>query len=175
MNEMLAKMKAKMGETDNAMDLNVDDDLLELEEEVFGKKKSKKKKKNDDSIDLSDLEDEDIEIEEQPKKKERMNKKDLELDDDLAALEKEGLDDVEDDDSEKEEKKEIKKEIKQEEKNEGKNDIYQEKTEKIYHVVDRMKCISVLHKMKWNYVIKLLNIKLIINLMMKIFGKIKKL
>ena len=180
MNEMLAKMKAKMGETDNAMDLNVDDDLLELEEEVFGKKKSKKKKKNDDSIDLSDLEDEDIEIEEQPKKKERMNKKDLELDDDLAALEKEGLDDVEDDDSEKEEKKEIKKEIKQEEKkeikkevkkeekkeiknevkkeekkeikkeikqeekNEGKNDIYQEKTEKIYHVVDRMKCISVL-------------------------------
>ena len=45
---MLAKMKAKMGETDNAMDLNVDDDLLELEEEVFGKKKSKKKKKNDE-------------------------------------------------------------------------------------------------------------------------------
>ena len=42
---MLAKMKAKMGETDNAMDLNVDDELLELEEEVFGKKKSKKKKR----------------------------------------------------------------------------------------------------------------------------------
>ncbi len=187
---MLAKMKAKMAETDNAMDLNVDDDLLELEEEVFGKKKSKKKKKkkNDDSIDLSDLEDEDLEIEEKPKKKERINKKELELDDDLAALEKEGLDDVEDDDSEneqkqevkkeekkevkkeekkvikkeekkevkkeekkevkKEEKKEVKKEekkvIKKEEKEEEKNDKYQEKTEKIYHSIDKMKCISVL-------------------------------
>ena len=131
MDEMLAKMKAKMGETDNAMDLNVDDELLELEEEVFGKKKSKKKKKKkeDDSLDLSDLDDEDVE--EKPKKKERSNKKELELDDELAALEKEGFLDVEDDDSENEQKKEEKKEVKKEEKKEEKKELKKEEKKEV--------------------------------------------
>ena len=91
--EMLSKFKAQM-ENKNVMDLNVDDDLLELENEISGNKnkKAKKKKKNNDSLSLSDLED-DEEIDLKPKKKNRNIIEDVEL----AALEKEGIDDISDD------------------------------------------------------------------------------
>ncbi len=156
--EMLSKFKAQM-ENKNVMDLNVDDDLLELENEISGKnKKANKKKKNNDSLSLSDLED-DEEIDLKPKKKNR----DIIEDDDLAALEKEGLDDIsnDEDDNIKEDKKENKtkeknnnikeekinnkiEEKKEETLKEKVTDIYLEYTEKKYHNVERMKCLSVL-------------------------------
>jgi hypothetical protein len=156
--EMLSKFKEKM-ENKNVMDLNVDDDLLELENEISGKnKKANKKKKNNDSLSLSDLED-DEEIDLKPKKKNR----DIIEDDDLAALEKEGLDDIsnDEDDNIKEDKKENKtkeknnnikeekinnkiEEKKEETLKEKVTDIYLEYTEKKYHNVERMKCLSVL-------------------------------
>ena len=158
---ILAKMKAQM-EGQNPMDLNIDDDFSELEKEVFGVKKNtkKKKKKNDDDLSLSDLEDE---MEDKPEPKKRSKVKEID-DEDLLALEKEGLDDVssddDDDNNKKEEKKEIKKEVKKEIKKEEKIeikkeekkeipkenviDIYKEYTEKKYHNIDKMKCISVL-------------------------------
>ena len=157
--EMLSKFKAQM-DNKNVMDLNVDDDLLELENEISGNKnkKAKKKKKNNDSLSLSDLED-DEEIDLKPKKKNR----NIIEDDELAALEKEGLDDISDDEDDniKEEKKENKTKEKNNNINEEKinnkieekkeetlkekvTDIYLEYTEKKYHNVERMKCLSVL-------------------------------
>ena len=83
-------------------DLDVDDELAALEAEVTGgQKKQKKKKKEGDELSLSDLSEEE---EEKPDKKHEKHASD----NDLEALEKEGLDDLE----EEEEKPKTKQETK---------------------------------------------------------------
>ena len=79
-------------------DMDLDDELAALEAEMgVGKKKDKKKKKEGEELSLSDLSEEE---EANPAKKEKH-----ESDDDLAALEKEGLDDIDDEDEKPKEQK----------------------------------------------------------------------
>ena len=83
------------------VDMDVDDELAALEAEVHGgKPKGKKKKKDGDDLSLSDLSED--EEEQKPQKKHEKHASD----DDLAALEKEGFDDLED---EEEKPKQVKK------------------------------------------------------------------
>ena len=166
MEEMLNQFKYKM-EGKIPMNLDVDDDLKALENEL-GIKGEK-----DAFDDLDDLENE-INTKVVSNKKEKSNvkvKKDNieDLDDDLKELEDEGLDDISiSDDDEKpnlDNKLEIKKSLinsllensvrltKKKEVEEKKNikkeevekeDIYFENTEKKYHDINQMKCLSVL-------------------------------
>ena len=78
-------------------DIDLDDELAALEAEVGGgKKKEKKKKKEGDDLSLSDLSEE----EEEEKKPQKKHEKHA-SDDDLDALEKEGLDDLEEEEKPK--------------------------------------------------------------------------
>ena len=136
-------MKQIMAGGGGAAAADIDDELAALEEEVGGNKKG-----DDDG--LADLENE-LDDEEKGKTKPKQ-KKDA-LDDDLEALEKEGLDDV---DVEEEEKKPQKKpEVKKEppkpqpKKEVPKGpDLYPEKTEKMYHKIDNMTSLGALEKEK---------------------------
>ena len=136
-------MKQIMAGGGGAAAADIDDELAALEEEVGGNKKG-----DDDG--LADLENE-LDDEEKGKTKPKQ-KKDA-LDDDLDALEKEGLDDV---DVEEEEKKPQKKpEVKKEppkpqpKKEVPKGpDLYPEKTEKMYHKIDNMTSLGALEKEK---------------------------
>ena len=72
------------------VDMDVDDELAALEAEINGgQKKEQKKKKKGDELSLSDLSED--EEEKKPKKKHEKHASD----DDLAALENEGFDDIE--------------------------------------------------------------------------------
>ena len=166
MEEMLNQFKYKM-EGKIPMNLDVDDDLKALENEL-GIKGEK-----DALDDLDDLENE-INTKVVSNKKEKSNVKVKntnikDLDDNLKELEDEGLDDISiSDDDEKpnlDNKLEIKKSLinsllensvrltKKKEDEEKKNvkkdevekeDIYFENTEKKYHDINQMKCLSVL-------------------------------
>ena len=83
--------------------MDVEDELEALEREMNGGKKEKKKKKDGDDLSLSDLSDE----EEEGKKKASAPKHEKhDSDDALAALENEGLDDVEEEEKPKPKQKE---------------------------------------------------------------------
>ena len=150
--------------------MDVEDELEALEAEIAGEK-GKKKKKDGDDLSLSDLSDE--EDEKKPAAKQKHDS-----DDDLAALEKEGLDDEDLDDEEDEKpkqkpkdknplkpqpkpqpqqkppqqqinKQELAKAIQtKQEKNNGGVDLYPEKVEKKYHAVEKMVSLGVLAKEK---------------------------
>ena len=150
--------------------MDVEDELEALEAEIAGEK-GKKKKKDGDDLSLSDLSDE--EDEKKPAAKQKHDS-----DDDLAALEKEGLDDEDLDDEEDEKPKQKPKEKNQpkpqpkpqpqqkppqqqinkqelakaiqtkQEKNNGGVDLYPEKVEKKYHAVEKMVSLGVLTKEK---------------------------
>ena len=79
-----------------AVDMNVDDELAALEAEISGgQKKEKKKKKEGDDLSLSDLSEDEEEKKPQKKLEKRAS------DDDLAALENEGLDDLDEEEKSK--------------------------------------------------------------------------
>ena len=150
--------------------MDVEDELEALEAEIAGEK-GKKKKKDGDDLSLSDLSDE--EDEKKPAAKQKHDS-----DDDLAALEKEGLDDEDLDDEEDEKPKQKPKEKNppkpqpkpqpqqkppqqqinkqdlakaiqtKQEKNNGGVDLYPEKVEKKYHAVEKMVSLGVLTKEK---------------------------
>ena len=130
--------------------VNVDDELAALEAEVSGGKK----KGEDDE--LADLENE-LDEEENVKNKPKPKKKDS--DDELDALEKEGLDDVDDDDEEEGKKTQAQKKPAQPQpklqpKPQPKKevpkgpDLYPEKIEEKYHDVRKMSSVGVLEKEK---------------------------
>ncbi len=83
--------------------MDVEDELEALEREMNGGKKEKKKKKDGDDLSLSDLSDEE---EEEKKKASAPKHEKHDSDDALAALENEGLDDVEEEEKPKPKQKE---------------------------------------------------------------------
>ena len=161
-----AIMKAIMGGGGGGGAGDIDAELDALEAEIQG---DKKKKGEDDELD--DLEKElDEEEKPKPQPKGKAKPKNNE-DDELAALEKEGLDDVDLDEEDEKPKPQKKPEVKQktevkqppppkvEKKEQPKPqpkkedapkgvDLYPDKAEKKYHGLEKMNCLGVLQKEK---------------------------
>jgi len=127
--------------------VNVDDELAALEAEVGGKK--------GEDDELADLENE-LDEEENVKSKPKAKKKDS--DDELDALEKEGLDDIDDVEEEEKKTQAQKKPTQAQQKPQPKPqpqkevpkgpDLYPAKTEGKYHNVEKMNSVGVLEKEK---------------------------